>query len=87
MVMIGILVLVGLFGAYMWFGGGIPIASSQGESEIDAEYAGVLSDVTRLRTITLDTEILTSEKFRRLVVPTLPSLPNVTPGGRNPFLP
>jgi hypothetical protein len=87
MILIGIMIVLAVVAAYFWFGDSLSFSTSQGESGIDSEYANVLSDVTRLKSIQLDTEIVGSEKFKRLVAPLLPALPNVKPGGRNPYIP
>ena len=84
---IGIVLVAAFVAVYFFFGDSLPFVPAIGESQIDAEYAGVIAEVARLKGITLDTEIVKSDKFARLLIPSLPSLPDVKPGGRNPYLP
>ena len=84
---IGIILIAAFVAVYFFFGDSLPFVPTIGESQIDAEYAGVIAEVARLKGITLDTEIVKSDKFARLLIPSLPSLPDVKPGGRNPYLP
>lgn len=84
---IGIILIAAAVAVYFFFGDSLPFVPAVGESQIDAEYAGVISEVARLKGITLDTTIVKSEKFTGLRIPVLPLLPDVAPGGRNPYLP
>ena len=86
-IFIGVLLVAALVGGYMWFGDSLSPGSAQGESQIAAEYAPVLSQVAHLKTITIDTEVIRGEKFKRLLVPAIPPLPDVKPGVRIPYLP
>ncbi|OGZ96897.1 MAG: hypothetical protein A2847_02725 [Candidatus Sungbacteria bacterium RIFCSPHIGHO2_01_FULL_50_25] len=87
LILIGILLAAALIGSAIWFSDSLPFAAPQGESQIDAEYAGVRADIARLEGITLDTAVIQNQEFRRLVAPQLPSLPTAKPGGRIPYLP
>lgn len=84
---IGIILIAAFVAVYFFFGDSLPFVPAVGESQIDAEYAGVISEVARLKGITLDTAIVKSDKFMGLRIPVLPLLPDVAPGGRNPYLP
>lgn len=84
---IGIILIAAFAAVYFWFGDSLPFVPAVGESQIDAEYAGIIAEVGRLKGITLDTEIVKSDTFTRLLIPALPALPDVKPGGRNPYLP
>ena len=86
-ILVGVLLVAALVGGYMWFGGSLLGGSTPGESQIDAEYASILSQVAHLKTITIDTEVIKGEKFKRLFVPAIPPLPDVKPGVRIPYLP
>ena len=86
-ILVGVLLVAALVGGYMWFGGSLIGGSASGESQIDAEYASILSQVAHLKTITIDTEVIKGEKFKRLLVPAIPPLPDVKPGVRIPYLP
>ncbi len=83
---IGILMIALLAAAYFWFGNSLFVSPPE-ESGIQTEYAGTLSRIERLRQIRFDTDILQNKKFERLEKPVIPPLPDVKPGGRNPFLP
>lgn len=86
-ILIGVFLVMVLVGAYLWFGDSLPFAPVAGESQIVVEYAGAIAEVSRLKAITLDTEVVKGNAFGRLVVPILPPYPDVKPGGRNPYLP
>ncbi|OGZ93774.1 MAG: hypothetical protein A2131_00940 [Candidatus Sungbacteria bacterium GWC2_49_10] len=84
---IGIVLVAAFVAVYFFFGDSLPFVPAIGESQIDAEYAGVIAEAARLKGITLDIEIVKSDKFTRLLIPAPPPLPGVKPGGRNPYLP
>lgn len=80
-----ILVLALIGGAYFLFQRYFP--PPQDEFGYKEEFSALLRELSLVRSVNLDTEILQNEEFRRLVVPALPPFPDIKPGRRNPFIP